>query len=407
MTELLWPATHRLWLVQHALDLLTFGRRTPQPDGGAAWLDEHGRADGAAPTYTWITCRMLHVYCAGALLGVPGSAPIAQRVLTGLTGRLHDDEHGGWHHAVQQDGTPASGKDCYDHAFVLLAASSARQANLAGAADLLERAQRTFLRHFWDEGAGMCVDRWNTEFTECESYRGINANMHAVEAMLSVAGVTGDRAWIERAVQVCRFVVSSAQAHHWRLPEHYDESWRPMLEHNRDRSDDQFKPFGATVGHGLEWARLLLHAEAAQSGEQDGWLFSAATALFERAIGDGWGVDGQPGFVYTTDWDGRPIVRERMHWVVAEAINAAAALYQRSRDERYAALYRTYWDYADEHFIDHELGSWRHQLTSDHQAGDSVWAGKPDTYHAFQAALGPLLPLYPMLTTAIFEGRLA
>jgi hypothetical protein len=36
---------------------------------------------------------------------------------------------------------------------------------------------------------------------------------------------------------------------------------------------------------------------------------------------------------------------------------------------------------------------------------DSVWSGKPDIY-VFQATLGPRLPLYPMLATAVAEGHL-
>ena len=52
----------------------------------------------------------------------------------------------------------------------------------------------------------------------------------------------------------------------------------------------------------------------------------AVDAAFDRAVADGWDVDGAPGFVYTTDWSGRPVVSQRMHWVAAEAISAAAAL---------------------------------------------------------------------------------
>ena len=44
----------------------------------------------------------------------------------------------------------------------------------------------------------------------------------------------------------------------------------------------------------------------------------------DRAVRDGWAVDGAPGFAYTTDWAGAPVVRTRMHWVAAEAIGAAA-----------------------------------------------------------------------------------
>jgi len=406
MTDELVRPTHRLWLAQHTLGLLAFGRRSPHPDGGARWLDDQGAPRDDLPTYTWITGRMVHVYSVGALLGVPGAAPVAERALAGLTGRLRDRDDGGWYHALAPDGAPEPGKECYDHAFVLLAAASASQAGLGGAESLLADAQRTFLDRFWDEEAGMCADRWDTSFTTRDPYRGLNANMHSVEAMLSVAGVTGDRAWMDRAARVCRFVADSARAHSWRLPEHYDSAWTPLLEYNRDRPDDQFKPFGATVGHGVEWSRLFLHLEAALAPEPAPWLPDAATRLFDRAVADGWDADGRPGFVYTTDWDGTPVVRDRLHWVVAEAINAAAAFHRRTGHERYAALYRAYLDYADQYLIDHDHGSWHHQLAPDNAPNDSVWSGKPDIYHVFQATLGPRLPLYPMLATAVAEGHL-
>lgn len=46
----------------------------------------------------------------------------------------------------------------------------------------------------------------------------------------------------------------------------------------------------------------------------------AAENLYNRAVGDGWNADGAPGIVYTTDWNGKPVVHDRMHWTLAEAI---------------------------------------------------------------------------------------
>ncbi|MCB7534982.1 AGE family epimerase/isomerase, partial [Escherichia coli] len=43
----------------------------------------------------------------------------------------------------------------------------------------------------------------------------------------------------------------------WRIPEHFNSDWEPELEFNADKPDDQFKPYGATPGHGIEWARLI------------------------------------------------------------------------------------------------------------------------------------------------------
>ena len=173
--------------------------------------------------------------------------------------------------------------------------------------------------------------------------------------------------WRERALEISRRVaLEFAQPHSWRIPEHYDAHWQPQLEHHRDRPDDQFQPYGATVGHGLEWSRLLLHLEASLADPPD-WLLPAAEALFDRAVADGWAVDGSEGFVYTTDWDGRPVVRDRMAWVVAEAISAAAALRMRTGDGRYADLAAGWWAYAERTLFDRTYGSWYQQLDANNQ----------------------------------------
>ena len=135
-------------------------------------------------------------------------------------------------------------------------------------------------------------------------------------------------------------------------------------------------------------------------------MLDDARGLFQAAIAEGWAVDGADGFVYTVDWDGAPVVRERMHWVVAEATAAAAALHQATREAAYAGWYETWWEHIAARFIDQALGSWRHELDPGNQPSSVVWSGKPDTYHALQATLIPRLPLTPSLATAVRDGRL-
>jgi sulfoquinovose isomerase len=381
--------------------LLDFGRHFPHPLGGAAWLDATGQPDLIRPVYTWITARMVHVYALGHVLGRPGDDDLAAQALTGLTGRLRDGESGGWLTSVDPAGESPEEKACYTHAFVVLAASSGIVAGLAGARDLLSEALDIWDKQFFDDAAGMFVDSWNRDFTRVDDYRGVNGNMHAVEALLAAADVTGDQAWRERALGIARRVaLDFAQPHSWRIPEHFNSSWEPQLEHNRDHPDDQFQPYGATVGHGLEWSRLLLHLEASLADPPD-WLLPAAEALFDRGVVDGWAVDGADGFIYTTDWDGIPVVRDRMHWVVAEAIAAAAALRRRTGEDRYSGLATTWWTYAERCLFDRTYGSWHHQLDASNHVIETVWPGKPDLYHAVQATVIPRLPLAPSMATAL------
>jgi sulfoquinovose isomerase len=384
--------------------LLDFGRHFPHPLGGAAWLDTRGQPDLSRPVYTWITARMLHVYVLGQLLGRDGDADLATQALAGLTGRLRDEMNGGWLTSVDDAGESPDEKACYTHAFVVLAASSGTVAGLPGARDLLGEALEVWDLRFFDDMAGMFVDSWNRDFTRLNDYRGVNANMHAVEALLAAADVTGDHGLRDRALDIARRVaLEFAEPQAWRIPEHFDSHWRPELDHNRDRPDDQFQPYGATVGHGLEWSRLLLHLEASLADPPD-WLLSAAEGLFDRAVADGWAVDGADGFIYTTDWDGTPVVRDRMHWVVAEAIAAAAALRARTGNDRFAGLAATWWAYVDGYLFDRTYGSWHHQLDATNHVIETVWPGKPDLYHAVQATLIPRLPLAPSMATALNQS---
>ena len=381
--------------------LWDFGRKFPHPDGGGAWLDADGEPDLSRPVHTYITARMTHVYCLAALRGQDGAAALALRGLDGLTGRLRDRRHGGWFDSLDPTGQPAPLKTNYSHAFVVLAASSAVVAGLPGASALLHEALDTWLARFWDDKAAMFVDTWNREFTRLDPYRGVNGNMHAVEALLAAADVLDDDTLRQRAAAVARRVAFGfAEPNGWRIPEHFTAEWQPRLGYNRDRPDDQFRPYGATVGHGFEWSRLLLTLEAAGTDPAPD-LVRAATALFERAAADGWDVDGTPGFVYTTDWDGTPVARDRLHWVAAEAIAACAALYDRTADPSFRHRARQWWDYTAAVLLDHDRGSWHHQLDPRNRPVDTVWPGKPDLYHSVQALLILGLPLHPTVSLAL------
>ncbi len=154
-------------------------------------------------------------------------------------------------------------KGAYAHAFVMLAASSAVAAERPGAEQLLAEAMGVVERHFWDDEAGRSVDSYNRDWTIPEPYRGANSSMHLVEAFLAAGGVTGDGRWHERARQICEHLIHDvARAYDWRLPEHFTLDWVPVLDYNAGAPADQFRPYGTTVGHWLEWARLLLHVEA-------------------------------------------------------------------------------------------------------------------------------------------------
>lgn len=398
---------HARWLEAEGDRLLQFGRASVHPDGGFAWLSEDGTPELDRPVELWISCRMTHVYSLGHLLGRPGSATLADHGVAALRGRLHDDAHGGWFPKVGPEGPSVTDKTAYEHAFVVLAAASATAAGRPGGPELLDDALDVMLGHFWDDEYGMVVEEWDQTFTRLDDYRGVNSNMHSVEALLAAADVLDDASLRNRAQRIVgRVIHDLARGNEWRIPEHFDADWRPQPDYNIDDPAHPFRPYGATIGHWLEWARLVLHLRAGLGPSAPEWLLEDARALFDAAVREGWAVDGAPGFIYTVDWSGRPVVSERLHWVAAEATATAAALFQATGEDTYAGWYATWWDYVADHLLDEDAGSWHHELTATNQPSSQTWQGKPDTYHAFQATLIPRLPLSPTLATALRNGLL-
>ena len=383
---------NRTFLQKAGAELLAFGHQFPSPGGGSWYLGDDGTPWKERNRETWITSRMAHVYSIGCLLGHEGSEELVDAALRGLKGELRDKENGGWYAGLTAEGGIVPDKQCYAHAFVILAASSAMLAGRPGAGQLLQEALELYDRRFWNEEEGMSCDTWNTEFTIMDDYRSINANMHTVEAFLAVADAAGLEQYRERAGRIIRRVIGWAEENSWRIPEHFTKDWKPDLERNKEKPDDPFKPYGATPGHGIEWARLI--TQWALSTYRDDTpdarsCVKAAENLFQRAVEDAWNRDGAPGLVYTTDWKGNPCVHDRMHWTLAEAINTSAVLYRVTGKEQYADAYAQFMQYLDETVMDHVNGSWFHQLDRKNQPIGTVWPGKSDIYHALQATLIP------------------
>ncbi len=396
--------------------LLCFAEEAWAPGGGFGSLDDDGRLRPDQPIETWISTRMTYCFALGALIGREGDAERVDHGLAALLpgGCLRDDVNGGWYSSVGPAPGPTGGvpravvdgtKAAYAHAFVVLAASAAVVAGRPAAGQLLADALAVVEEHFWDEDAGLMRESFSADWATEEAYRGANANMHSVEAFLAAADALGERGglWRDRAARIVeRIVQGTAREAGWRLPEHFGPDYAVLPDYNIEDRAHPFRPYGVTPGHLFEWARLALHLLAADTGAPArGWLLPDAVALYRTAVEIGWARDGQEGFVYTTGFDGAPITRARMHWVLTEALGAAAALYQTTGEDTYAKDHARWWDFARDHFLDFEHGSWRAELDADLQPASVTWQGKSDVYHALQATLVPRLPLAPMFAAAM------
>lgn len=405
-------SANRDFLRDNACSLLKFGIKYPSEGGSSYYLDGKGEPMKEMNRETWITSRMVHVYSMGSMLAEGKTAEeyrdLATAGLKGLRGELHDHKNGGWYAGLTPEGRIVEGKQCYAHAFVMLAASSAYLAGIDGAKELLDDAKSLYDLRFWDDNIGLSCDMWDTAFSKCDEYRGLNANMHTVEAFLAVADALEDASYRERAGRIIRRVAKWAEEMEWRIPEHFNSDWKPLPELNKDRPDDQFKPYGATPGHGIEWSRLIAQwavSDKSISKEERDKYIDVSVSLYKRATSDAWCADGAEGLVYTTDWEGKPVVRDRMHWTLAEAINTSAVLYRITKDPAYSADYGILMSYLDRYVIDHETGSWYHQLDENNRLKETVWPGKPDIYHAFQAMMIPYLPPEMSVAKAVQTAR--
>jgi sulfoquinovose isomerase len=399
--------SHQIWARDQAIRLLEFFKPTLDDDGWFVELDDDGRAlptgcpPAVEPQQNLLTvARAVHSYALGELLGIPGGHGIVEAGLAALWEEHRDPDAGGYMAAVGRNGPVDTTKPAYGHAFVLLAAGTAMTAGHTGARTLFDDALAVIDEHFWSEADGASREAFDRDWHELEPYRGANSNMHLCEALLAAADVDGRPDLAARAARIADKLINGfARGNGWLLPEHYTPDWTPVFDYNHDRLDDPFRPYGATVGHSVEWSRLVVSAGLA-TGSNDPWYLEAAEALFQRAVAVGWD-ERHGGLAYTVDWDGKPANADHYWWPVTEAIGASSYLLRLTGRECYERWYRRFWEFSADVLIDSDRGGWYPMFDSENRRKVHPWYGKPDIYHAFQACLLPVLPTAPSLVGAI------
>ena len=390
-------STHLDFLRNQANSLVDFARGSVLPSGGFGYLDAEGHVDSSKPLECYLQCRKIQVFGLAHLMGLSDGKSLVQHGVDALNELFRDDVYGGFFNSVLVDGTPvADRKLAYDHMFVLLAATTAQKVGVDGADELLGYINRIIDRFFWEPQHHLMSNDWDLNFTHLDSYRGINANMHAVEALTAAFEATGEAMYRDRAYAISKRAVDEfARKNQWMLPEHFDSDWHELKEFNADHPADPFKPYGVTIGHLFEWSRLIIQVGLLfdEPSPEREWIGQAAQELYALAKSAGWAADGAEGFIYTMDWQQRPVVKSRMHWVAAEAVMAAYTLWVTTQSDEYLNDYHTWWSYIQNFVIDHQSGSWHHELNSEQQVVSDTWSGKPDVYHAFNACILPLLPM--------------
>ena len=400
---------HRHWLLAQASSLFDFFEPAMiDPAGGFFPLDDRGSpivrtAAGSPPDREiHVTTRMVHCFAIAVLMGRPGAKKFVDHGVEFLWKGHRDGVHGGYVWGVGKDGPGDRRKQAYGHAFVLLAASSAKLVGHPDADRLLEDVSEVLRERFWEKSPGASAEEFAADWSSISNYRGQNSNMHLTEACMAAFEATGDSTYLEMAESIATLLIrTKAAANGWRLPEHFDRNW--LLD--RDYSGgDVFRPYGTTPGHSLEWTRLLLQLWEL-GGRRLEWIPEAAKALFARATTDGWNAE-LGGFHYTLDWTGAPHLRNRLWWPAAEGIGAAAFLNAIDGAAEYETWYRRIWDFVATDIIDRENGGWRAEALDPSGSVTPLFEGKPDLYHALQACLIPLLPTSGSVTRGLATAGL-
>ena len=378
--------------LQHVGRLVAFAQRSSLAETGFGHLDAKGSIDHRFPPSTLITARMTFTFAIASKLGFAGCSELAERGIASLATDFYDAKNGGFFSVAQGFGDSGA-KSAYDTSFVLLAASTAHGLDIPGSQSLTDQAVNVLFDRFWREDLGIFANSFNRDFSVEEPYLGANANMHAVEALISASEATGDPSLLDRALDISDFIVNQhARSRDWMMPEHFDQEGTVDPSFNEQNPADEFRPYGVTIGHLFEWSRLLLELHG-NGLPRATWVPDAARNLYEQAKATGWAADGHEGFVYTLDWDKNPVVTQRLMWVVAEAISAAAqvgsdGLVSDANDDVVS------WSaHLHDSFMDAAHGSWHHELDATGTPASTVAKGKPDAYHLLQALLIPQLPL--------------
>ncbi|MEY7851776.1 AGE family epimerase/isomerase [Natrarchaeobius sp. A-rgal3] len=300
-------------------------------DRGFRLLDPHtGDPFDDSRRHLVATCRSTILFSLGSLVDGPAwCSDAAAHGLRFLETAHRDDETGGYRLCVDPVGAPVDRtRSAYAHAFALTAYARSTEAGLEGARTGLEDVTALLEDRFL-ESNGLLRSDCESDWSEREPYRGMNANMHACEGYLAAYEATAEQRFLERAATIARRItVDLAAETDGLLWEHYTDEWDHDFAYNEDRPDDQFRPPGYLPGHHAEWAKFLalLDRYGAPTSAGTDW-YRRGLELFEAAVDLGWTGDG---FVYTADADGETSVADRYGWALAEAIGASAVLADRA-----------------------------------------------------------------------------
>ena len=389
--------------------LVVFASRS-KARAGFAFLRADGQVDLGRPLDARISARMTHVFALAQMRGIEGTAHLVSHGLAALTGPLRAP-NGSWYAEVvptsENSATPVPRAIFSQRAqsAMIGAAAAAVMVGHDEARDLLADLEADQDQRWWDPCAGAVREEIEAATGKRSPLRRLSTNLDTAQAYLAAWEATGERVWFDRARSILRLVGEIAARCGFALPDLYDEEWRPLPASADQAPVELIRPGDTLPGLGFKAARLIGQAYAilTHMGEQPGpWMIDTATALYDRALADGWTDEGVGGIVYTLDPTGVVAAPQRMHWVVCEAASAARVLAEvvdPSRAEDLAVDYARAVAWADSH-ARAGMGRWIHEVAPDGSVSMLVWEGRPDALTAARMLARGAAPIHLTVTGA-------
>jgi len=274
----------RGWLWD-ALDLWSTTAWDDERGGFVEKLDLKGAPDMNANRRVRVHARQVFSFSKAIEIGWPEERIARNLVDAGieyLDSKLRHPR-GGWVHRVAADGTPLDAKrDLYDHAFIILAGSTAYKVTGSqralkvsrDAIDFIDNELKDHQYGGWLEGMPATLPRR------------ANPHMHLLEAMLAYHDATECEKALSRAAEIVRlFETRFFNASNDIMAELFSEDWQLITP----ASETRFEP-----GHHYEWATLLYKYELVTGHDTLSWR----RRLILRA--NKTGINPKTGFPYNS-----------------------------------------------------------------------------------------------------------
>lgn len=382
------------FLTQHSQSILDFyDHRIVDPTGGYYQnFYDNGEVFNAGFRQLVSSTRLIVNYAIASIdLNKPEYKTVAKHGLDYLE-KVHwqkDSQKYAW--TVENHLPLDMTQQAYGYAFVLLAYAAAKKAKIITTNDPLFSTYDLLEKHFWQAEHGLYADEISPE-NVLSDYRGQNSNMHLCEAMIAAYEATQASFFLDRACLIAENIVQrQASLTNGLIWEHYQLSFAPDWEYNKNDPKNLYRPWGFQPGHQTEWCKLLLMINRHRPAQ---WLIDSAKKLFDQAISAAWD-DTYGGLIYGFDPEGNWCDDDKYFWVQAESFAAAALLYQATHDETYLAHYTKLWQYSWQHMVDHKHGAWFRLLSRTNQkmSDEKSIAGAKCDYHSLGACFEVLRTL--------------